>query len=224
MRHIKPYNFCMKHFFFKCVFFEILRGFHTFGKPCIRNCSIYFVAFLRSCTKYVKITLWNFKVLFSFYFNMSIEKSSTLSLSLSLSLSVCLQEESEEGGVEREKKMAAMGLVGLRITRGWHGQVAALDSMFSSFKPSSLSLSLFLGPSRLSVPSRRDTANFCPAAFISLYQSQGNLAEQNRASKETRAWNHARHTWKGCYCRCSPKSDDGIASSTMVRSTIAKLR
>jgi len=35
MRHIKSYNFGMKHFFFKCVFFEILRGFHTFGKLCI---------------------------------------------------------------------------------------------------------------------------------------------------------------------------------------------
>jgi len=35
MRHIKPYNFCMKLFFLKCIFFEILRGFHTFGKPCI---------------------------------------------------------------------------------------------------------------------------------------------------------------------------------------------
>jgi len=35
MRQIKPYNFCMKPFFLKWVFFEILRGFHTFGKPCI---------------------------------------------------------------------------------------------------------------------------------------------------------------------------------------------
>ena len=31
----KPYNFCLKHFFLKCIVYEIFDRFHTFETPCI---------------------------------------------------------------------------------------------------------------------------------------------------------------------------------------------
>jgi len=59
MRHIKPYNFCMKHFFFKCVFFEILRGFHTVGKPCVIEWNVKLRVKYLLRMLMIKKNLWN---------------------------------------------------------------------------------------------------------------------------------------------------------------------
>lgn len=156
-------------------------------KSYIQNCPIYLVLYtlLLFCDLVLNMSrsLWNLELfLISIY---TIEKSWTFSLSFSLSLREVRRRRSRKGEEDGRD-----GAVGLRITRGWHGHVTALDSMFSSFKPSSLSLAFSV---HLVCPVPDTIRPISVPPHLSLFVNRKEASRSKIASKETHAWPRETH-------------------------------
>lgn len=87
--------------------------------------------------------------------------------------------------------MAAMGLVGLRITRGWHGQVAAPCSPRSN-RPLFLSLSFSVPPVCLSRPDAIRPISVPP--HLSLFINRKEISRSKIALRKRRARGITRDT------------------------------